>query len=279
MQPQKVLCIHDLSAVGRCSLSVILPTLSACGVQACALPTALLSTHTGGFSIPVKQDTFSFSCAALEHFLAQHLTFDCIYSGYLANPACANLTQIAYRQNPDAFYFVDPVLGDHEKAYSFVTSDLIDAMRALCKKAHYIAPNVTESALLLGITPNANPFSKELAIERMQRLSQTFQTSVILTGIPMNDGTFANGILPINESPKLYRYHALPGAYPGTGDLFASSWLGLFYQQYTPQQSIQKAASFVEQAIYHTKANESRFGVCFESCLHMLYNKKGGHLF
>ena len=148
-EPKKVLCIHDLSGVGRCSLAVILPVLSVMGIQPIALPTVVLSTHTGGFGTPARMDGCAYGEAALEHYRDLGLEFDCLYTGYLGGEAQVALAEKAFSYWPAAKKIVDPVMGDNGKAYSTVTPALIDRMRALCQQADLILPNATEAGLLL----------------------------------------------------------------------------------------------------------------------------------
>ena len=148
-EPKKVLCIHDLSGFGRCSLSVILPVLSVMGVQPVALPTVLLSTHTGGFGQPARLDGAAYGQAALQHYHQLGISFDLIYTGYLGGEEQAALAQLAFSLWPQAHKVVDPVLGDGGHAYSTVTPAFIQRMRDLCRQADLILPNCTEVSLLL----------------------------------------------------------------------------------------------------------------------------------
>ena len=154
MQKQHtVLCIQDLSCVGRCSLAVVLPALAAMGVQPCALPTALLSTHTGGLGRPARTDESGFISAALAHYAQLGLAFDCVYSGYLAGAAQVALVEQAFRQAPAALKLVDPVMADHGRPYASMTPEIRAAVAQLCGQADVIVPNATEAALLLEELP------------------------------------------------------------------------------------------------------------------------------
>ena len=148
--PKTVLAIHDLPGFGRAALSVIVPVLSCLGVQAVALPTAVLSTHTGGLGTPAKLSNPGYGPAALAHYQRLGLRFDCIYSGYLADPTQAKLVEQAFELWPRALKVVDPVLGDGGRLYKGLGADMVPAMYNLCSKANLIVPNVTEAALLLG---------------------------------------------------------------------------------------------------------------------------------
>ena len=153
VEPKKILCIHDLSGVGRCSLAVILPVLSVMGFQPVALPTVVLSTHTGGLGTPARMDGSAYGMAALEHYQELGLQFDCIYTGYLGGEAQVALAEKAFALWPAAYKVVDPVMGDNGKAYSTVTPALVERIRSLCRAADLILPNYTEAQLLLQQQP------------------------------------------------------------------------------------------------------------------------------
>ena len=157
-EPKKILCIHDLSGMGRCSLAVILPVLSVMGCQPVALPTVVLSTHTGGLGTPARLDGAAYGLAALEHYRELGVEFDCIYTGYLGGEEQVALAEKAFDLWPAARKVVDPVMGDNGKAYSTVTPALIDRMRGLCRRADLILPNATEAALLLEREPQTDAF-------------------------------------------------------------------------------------------------------------------------
>ena len=130
--PKTVLAIHDLPGFGRAALSVIVPVLSCLGVQAVALPTAVLSTHTGGLGTPAKLSNPGYGPAALAQYQRLGLRFDCIYSGYLADPTQAKLVEQAFELWPRALKVVDPVLGDEGRLYSGYDGSLVAAMRRFC---------------------------------------------------------------------------------------------------------------------------------------------------
>ena len=271
------LCIHDLSGVGRCSLSVILPVMSVCGVQACALPTALLSTHTGGLGTPARTDEFSFACAALEHYETLRLSFDCVYSGYLAAPQCAALVRRAHTVFPKAWKVVDPVLGDGGKLYRFVTGELMEAMRGLCLSANVITPNVTESAVLLGLAPCDDAMTQQQAKERMQALRGEFGCDVVLTGIRLENGARANGLLWGTREPQVYLYRETGGHCPGSGDLFTAAFTALVLGGNDAPFAVRHAAEFVRRAVASVEKadGDPRFGAWFERHLPFLMTSRG----
>ena len=279
MQPMKrVLCIHDLSCVGRCSLSVILPVISAMGVQACPLPTALLSTHTGGLGDPAVLSAASFCQDALDHWDRLRIRFDCVYSGYLGDAVSAELVRCAFEQNPDACKLVDPVLADHGKLYRAVTPALCQAMIRLCGMADVLCPNVTESAVLLGLAPEDRPFAPKQLDERLYTLREAFpQTrAVVITGVRLEDGTHGNALLEAAFAPRLFTFAPVNRQYPGTGDLFAAVLAGALTRGQSVSEGVALAADFVACAAAETLrlGQDPRFGTTFERVLYRLINRK-----
>ena len=187
--PKTVLCIHDLPGFGRAGLSVIVPVLSALGAQAVAVPTAVLSTHTGGLGTPAKLANPGYGPAALEHYRRLGLRFDCIYSGYLADASQAKLVEQAMDLWPDALTVVDPVMGDHGRMYRGLAPEMVPAMYTLCSRASLILPNTTEAALLLGdpmpgVTGEAELHTAQAQAQRLTRICPR----VLITGVAAGRG-------------------------------------------------------------------------------------------
>lgn len=306
-QQRTVLCIQDLSCVGRSSLAAVLPTLAATGAAPCALPTALLSTHYGGFGAPAERDESAFALAALEHYERLGLTFDCVYSGYLADTRHAALVERAYAQSPAALRVVDPAMADHGRLYSAVTPELCSAQARLCAAADVIVPNATEAALLLAEDGEAGASGLHavrhaaLLLERFPRLR-----CAVVTGAAAGDaagstagpasGTAAGSAVEDaarpaaggmarraggcaaqhgnvcavrGKAPAFLPYEAVPQAYPGTGDLFAAAFTGALLAGRDEQSAVSLAARFVFLAAQNTlRAGAGpRFGVRFEPLL------------
>ena len=270
----RALCIHDLSCLGRCSLAVIAPVLSACNVQACMLPTALLSTHTGGFGTMALRHETDFCKEALAHYTALGLSFDAVYSGYLSCSAQAQLVQTAFAQSPDALKLVDPVLGDGGKLYSAITSQHCDVLLTLCQSADVLVPNVTESAVLLGLAPQENVFDEAALAQRMAALLAAYPHAklIVLTGAQMENGQHGNVVAKPDAALQFLPFVRTPQHYPGTGDLFATVLLGGLLHGLSCVQSVQRAADFVSMACAATAATQAdaRFGVQFEPFLSWL---------
>ena len=264
VEPKKVLCIHDLSGVGRCSLSVILPVLSIMGIQPVALPTVVLSTHTGGFGTPSRMDGCAYGEAALDHYHALGLDFDCIYTGYLGGEAQVALAEKAFALWPAARKVVDPVMGDNGKAYSTVTPELIDRIRSLCRAANLILPNYTEAQLLLQREPVNDSLNDAAAQALADELVQ-LAPSAIVTGLPLGKyiGCAGGG----RDRFVIKKLH-IDRSFPGTGDLYGAVLIGSLLQGNVLSAAADNAAEFVSLAIQNTPAaQETRFGVWFEPLL------------
>lgn len=270
-QPKRVLCTMDLSLAGRAGLAVVMPVLAACGVQACPLPTALFSTHTGGFGPVVRQDQADFCRQALEHFEREHIGFDGVYTGYLFGADQFALAARAMDQYPDAFHIVDPAMGDKGKLYSGLAPDTVGRMQKLCSKAQLITPNVTESALLLEEDP-ARDIDEGDILRRLQQLSAQ-GCAVLITSVRLGDSYQTYGCLPQGQGVFRIPWQHLPAHYPGTGDTFTAALCGLHLQQnLSLQKAAQKATDFVSRAVAITYQNEgeARSGLWLEAALPLL---------
>ena len=266
--PKTVLAIHDLPGFGRAALSVIVPVLSCLGVQAVALPTAVLSTHTGGLGTPAKLSNPGYGPAALAHYQQLGLRFDCIYSGYLADPTQAKLVEQAFELWPRALKVVDPVLGDGGRLYKGLGADMVAAMYNLCSKANLIVPNVTEAALLLG-DPLPGVGSSEQAAEQAARLTR-IAPQVVVTGVTgLSDGRCI-GCVGAARGGQGYSVKTplIPRMYHGTGDIFGAVLVGRILQGNVPQAAVQAAAAFVSECIRQTpEGTDERLGVWLEAAL------------
>ena len=266
--PKTVLAIHDLPGFGRAALAVIVPVLSCLGVQAVALPTAVLSTHTGGLGTPAKLSNPGYGPAALAHYQRLGLKFDCIYSGYLADSSQAKLVEQAFELWPHALKVVDPVLGDGGRLYKGLGADMVPAMYSLCSKADLIVPNVTEAALLLG-DPLPGVGSSEQAAEQAARLTR-IAPQVVVTGVTGLSGGRCIGCVGAARGGQGYAVKTplIPRMYHGTGDIFGAVLVGRILQGNVPQAAVQAAAAFVSECIRQTpEGADERLGVWLEAAL------------
>lgn len=268
----KVAAIHDLSGVGRCSLSVILPTMSAQGIQVCPVPTAILSTHTGGFGDVVLRDLTDYISPALEHYKRLDYKFDCVYSGFLASTEQIDHCLEFFEYYKDALKVVDPVMADNGKPYKTCTPELCSRMGELAAIADIITPNITEAAMLLG----ENPLQPDSAMQKIKsylvRLSELGPKIVVITSVFSDGRTYNVGY--DRDHSKFWRipYNLINAHYPGTGDVFASVLTGSILRGDSLPIAMNRATAFLERAIKTTYSysTDSREGIMLESCLDFL---------
>ncbi len=274
---KRVAAIHDLSGVGRCSLSVIFPTLSVMGIQVCALPTALLSTHTNGFGEVVLKDMTDYIPDALRHYLAAGIDFDCVYSGFLASEEQVTHCLEVMDSFRTALRVVDPVMGDGGKRYRTYNDALCRRMGELVAAADIITPNLTEASILLGIPYPQAPLTVGEAKQILVKLSQKGPKTVVITGVMLAAGEVCN-IGYDREQNAFWRvpYEMIPRSYPGTGDIFASILTGGILLGDSLPIAMTRATAFCEYAIKTTFSygSPTREGVMLEKCLPMLAEKQ-----
>ena len=270
---RKVAAIHDLSCYGRCSLAVILPVLSVMGVQCCPLPGTVLSTHTGGFGPVARTDLTGQVTGTLRHWEGLGLSFDGIYTGYMATTEQIRQAMEAVERlsGSRTQVVVDPVLGDHGRLYASMTEEMARAMGELCAQAQVITPNLTEAAILLGLSPDAllDRRGVELAVE----LSGQGQRSVVVTGITPEPGyTGAVWFDHTTGTSGTTVAVRAPGEYPGTGDLFAAVLTGSLMMGESLERGVSRAAHFIARCAAYTSAlgTDPREGVLFEPLLPLL---------
>ena len=273
MKMRKVVAIHDLSCYGRCSLAVILPVLAVMGVQGCPLPGTVLSTHTGGFGPVARTDLTGQVAGTLEHWAGLGLSFDGIYTGYMASTEqiFQAVEAVQRLSAPQGLVVVDPVLGDHGRLYSAITPAMAQAMKQLCQKAQVITPNLTEAAILLGLAPDA--LLDKGGVELAQALSQGGERSVVVTGVTPEQGyTGAAWFDHTRGCTGVTVAQRTPGDYPGTGDLFAAVLTGGLVMGESLEQAAGRAAHFISRCAAFTAAQggNPREGVCFEPLLPLL---------
>ena len=275
MPTPRIAAVHDLSCYGRCSLTIALPVLSAMGCQCCPLPTALLSAHTG-FTGGSFLDLTDEMTRITEHWEQIGLWFDGIYSGFLGSAAQIDVVERVIRRfRGSSMVIVDPVLGDHGKAYRTCTPELCRGMRALAENADVITPNLTEAALLLG-----RPYEEIRqadAYEVVRRLSLGGRRSVVLTGYSSEPGQ--TGALCFDRDSgesQAVQTPREPQDFSGTGDLFASVLAGGVARGVPLFQAAQAAADFVRDCIARTLAEglTEQDGVDFEPLLGQLTSSK-----
>lgn len=273
MQKQ-VLAIHDLSCVGRCSLTVALPVLSAAGLHVSVLPTALLSTHTGEFTGYTNLDLTQEMAKIYAHFQTLPLRFDGLYSGFLGSWEQLALVEdvFAHYRRADTLLLVDPVMADHGKLYATYTETLARDMGRLCRQADVIVPNLTEAAILLEASYREQPSFPQ--VEAMLRaLHKRYGCrQAVITGI-LRDGLL--GAAAYDTQRDCVFFHGQPPmdhVFYGTGDVLASALLAGLMRGRSLSQATTLAVDFTYQSMLHTLDNglPLRYGVAFEQALPML---------
>ena len=276
----RVAAVHDLSGFGRCSLTVVSPVLSAMGVQCCPIVTACLSTHTGGFSGYVTQDLTGLMEATIGHWQDLGLTFDGVYTGFMASVRQMELAAraIDVLKGPGGAAVVDPVMGDHGRRYATYTPEMCQAMKELCAHADVITPNLTEAAFLLDLDYSTLSGSGEEGLELARALSDGGRRSVVLTGASSGEGLVgaacydrASGCASLVMAPRV------EGEYHGTGDIFTSVLTGGLVGGMELEQAAALAARFVSACAGRTRQQDypRREGVDFEPLLGRLARERG----
>ncbi len=265
--------IHDMSGFGRCSLAVIIPVISAMGIQCVPVPTAVLSTHTGGFTDFVFRDMTDFINPCREHYKKLGIKFDAIYSGFLASEVQVDSCLKFFEAFPDAKRIVDPVMGEDGVKYQTYTPELVARMKELVRKADVITPNLTEASMLLDEKYPEKLSEKETRgwLERLCRMA----VSAVITGIPLDNGEHANVCLDGKTGEYTFiSWEPLPASFPGTGDIFASVLTGKLIAGESLSDAAEAATDFAHHAVEVTMDNgqPTRNGVEFERILSDLIN-------
>ena len=286
---KRIAALHDLSGFGRCALTVIIPALSAMGHQVIPLPTALLSTHTGGFENPYFLDLTDTMEPIIEHWDKLGIDFDEIYSGFLGNEAQAEVVKklIARKQDLHKIVMVDPVMGDDGVLYSTYTPSLVDAIRDLCRSADIITPNITEAHFLLE-RPYVDTLTlprrdaEDLIYDLLLSLTKLGARKIALTGVHLasagdGENVITAGIdLDVSKRPFFSSQPRINKNYPGTGDLFASVLLGKLLSGVDFQSSCRAASGYIHDVIEYSMGFDTpiRDGIALEACLGTLIKEE-----
>lgn len=269
-RPARVAAIHDLSGFGRCSVSVILPVLSAMGNQVCPVLTAVLSTHTGGFGEVVFRDLTDYIKPALEHYKSLDIDFEAVYSGFLGSEEQVDSCLEFFKSYPNALKIVDPVMGDNGKAYRTCTKSLQSRMKELVEVADVITPNLTEASMLLGENYRTEPMTVNEARSLLLKLHGLGPKKIVVTGVELATGILAN--IGYDSEQGSFWYSPcdyIPVHYPGCGDIFASVLIGAMLGGASLPIAIGKATDFAELCVKTTFSygSDPRQGVMLESVL------------
>ena len=268
---KRILTIQDISCVGKCSLTVALPIISAQGIEACILPTALLSTHTGFKNFTFRDLTDEFD-EITQVWHKEGISFDGIYTGFLGSFSQLELIEKIFNEfNGSApLILVDPCMGDNGKLYHGFDEKFVMKMRELCTKAHVITPNITEASFMCGMPFFGSDYTRDYILELFEGLASFGVRKIVLKGIRYKQNEC--GIIAYDAKTKEkveYFHEFLPFHTSGTGDIFASVLFGSLVNGESMQNSIKKAANFVLSSIKVTLKDKNRtwYGVQFEKAL------------
>ena len=259
---KRIVVMQDISCLGKCSLTVILPVISAMGVECAVLPTAVLSTHTA-FPAPAVAGLSDFAEQAMAHWKSIGAKFDGILTGYLANPAQVKLATRLMDEfaGEHTKIIVDPAMGDHGKLYSGMVPEMIPAMASLCRRADLCLPNLTEGALMAHL-PCEDRADPDCCRRVAGALLDQGCKSVLLTGAEPEEGKL--GFFHTDGTDETcIGADRIPRACHGTGDLFAAVMAGGLVRGLAAEQSGQLAMELIRRAILAT-GEDSRWGVAFE---------------
>lgn len=268
MSYNRILTIQDISCLGQCSLTVALPILSACGLETCVLPSAILSTHTGGFSGYTFRDLTDDIPNIQKHWEQEGIKFDAFYTGYLGSKK-----QVEYVKNifdktakENSIKIVDPAMADNGRLYAGFDDDFVGAMKALCDTANIIIPNITEACLLTG-TPYKETYDESYIDNILNLLANNDNKTIILTGVSYDKST-TGVVIYKNKTKTYYSHKRISKNCHGTGDIFASAFSGALVRGKNEYDAAKIAADYTLACIEETISDENHwYGVKFEPVL------------
>ena len=276
---KRIVTVQDISCVGKCSLTVALPVISAMGVETSVIPTAVLSTHTAFKEFTFRDLTDDITGIA-EHWKKEKITFDAIYTGYLGSFRQLKLVSDFFDEfkEENTLIFVDPVMGDYGNLYTGFTQEFAFEMARLCSKADIIVPNMTEAAFMLGVDYKGEGYSESYVKDLLYKLSELGPKQVVLTGISFEPNTLGvMGYDSVTGEYFSYFNEKIKANYHGTGDVFASCCVGALMNGYNLEDALKIAADFTVESIKDSiHDSESRwYGVNFENAIPYLVKRLG----
>lgn len=268
MMNTKVLTIQDISCVGQCSLTVAMPIISACGVETCILPSAVLSTHTGGFQGFTFRDLTEDMPDIAAHWKKEGISFQAIYTGYLGSAK-----QIAYVQDimrelsaPECLHIVDPAMADNGMLYTGFDQAFVNEMKKLCFSADIILPNITEACLITD-TAYQETYDRAYIDALVGKMVRAGAKMIILTGVSFRDET--TGVLIYeNGETRYYEHKRIANGCHGTGDIYASAFTGAMMRGHRAYDAARIAADYTVKCIENTQGDAGHwYGAKFEAML------------
>lgn len=265
---KRIVTVQDISCVGKCSLTVALPIISAMGTEAAVLPTAVLSTHTmfKGFTFCDLTDEIE---PIIAHWKKENMDFDAVYTGYLGSARQIALTKdlISKFKGANTLVLVDPAMADGGRMYTGFEKSFALEMATLCSVADIIVPNLTEASFMLGEEYVAEGYDEEYIKDMLKKLTALGCKTAVITGVSFEKDKL--GVMSYDsESGEYFSYfrERIPESFHGTGDVFASTFLGALMRERSIGDSLKIATDFTVECIKATLGNpqERKYGVNFE---------------
>lgn len=263
--------IHDISCFGKCSLTVALPVLSAAGIECCCIPTAILSTHTGGFRGYTYRDLTDDIISIARHWRSEGIEFDAFYSGYLGSANQIEILRKVFKildRDGSVLKLVDPVMGDHGRLYSGFAPDFPILMRELVCDADIICPNITEAALLTDSEYIGEGHDREYILGLLSKLRTLGCERVVLTGVSFSENEVGAAVMD-GDNVEFVFSERVSGIFHGTGDVFASTLLASIMNGRSLANAAKFACDFTSECVQITRETmpNVNYGVRFEAAL------------
>lgn len=268
MSYKRVLTIQDISCVGQCSLTVALPIISACGIETAILPSAVLSTHTAGFSGFTFRDLTEDIPKIEEHWNKENIKFDAVYTGYLGSREQIDYVKSIMKTTgkPGSINIVDPAMADNGSLYPAFDNEYVNAMKTLCENADIVLPNITEACFLTD-TEYKEEYDAEYIKELCAKLMALGAKSVVMTGVSYKADKTGVAVAD-GDGMEYYEHKKISDGCHGTGDVYASAFCGAVMCGKTKFAAAKIAADYVVKCIENTQGDKSHwYGVKFETAI------------
>lgn len=250
---KKIVTVQDISCYGQCSILVSHPVITSYGIESAVLPTAILSTHTGGFVNPAVLDLTDQMPKIIEHWKREHIAFDAIYTGYIGNPRqFDHIRELKSLFKEGGKLIVDPAMADHGHLYKGLGPDIVSGMKKLIQEADLILPNLTEAALLLD-RPYQEDYTEAELHELCKSLTNLGPSIAILTGASLTPDTIGSVAYDrTNDQFSSYMAPKMPRSYSGTGDIFASIITATYLNGLSLANCQKEACLYIGKCIQNT---------------------------
>ena len=274
---KRVVTIQDISCFGKCALTVALPIISAMGVEAAILPTAVLSTHTGGFKDFTFRDLSEDIPKIFDNWKKENIEFDAIYTGYLGSFEQIDQMKEFIDARPEkTLAFVDPAMADNGKLYTGFTPEFARHMATLCAKADIIVPNLTEASFMLGMDYVESGYDKAYIEDILKKLTALGAKKAVLTGVSFNDKELGFAMYDSETGEFAYYFNEkIDAKFHGTGDVFASACVGGLMRGKSLYEALKIAADYTVECIKITMPDKENhwYGVKFEEAVPYLVER------